>query len=229
MINMKKTSNLFTEKQIKKIEAQIANIEQSTAAEIVPVISSKSSNYDEVSGAFAFGFSLIMLSLYWFIVQMIPDPSGMWDDGFSISFNLLATLTVLLISYYFANKIIVYLFGIKRYLVDKDKMKAEVEANAQMAFQRFRVKHTKEAVGVLVYISLFERMVHVIGDEAINQKISQDQWQSLSSIIVTGFKSNEPFDGLTKGIDIIGELLAKQFPISEDNPNEISNTLNFID
>jgi len=72
-------------------------------------------------------------------------------------------------------------------------------------------------------------MVHVLANDAINQKIPQQQWQSICDTIVTGFKTHQPFEGLTKGLKDIGDLLEEQFPASRDNANEIPNKLNLID
>jgi len=153
---MKKASKLFYEKQIKAIESQIAMIEQKTTAEIVPVIATKSSNYDDVAGLFSFAFSLFILTLYWLFLQFSPASNAMWQEGFVLSFNLLSTLIVLIISYFVGNKVVLYLFGVKRLLLNQNRINKEVQANAKMAFQRFRVMNTKDSVGVLVYVSLFE-------------------------------------------------------------------------
>ena len=55
----------------------------------------------------------------------------------------------------------------------------EVERRALETFQRHRVRTTAGGTGVLIYVSLYVRLVWVVGDEAVAQKISQADWEAI--------------------------------------------------
>jgi len=71
--------------------------------------------------------------------------------------------------------------------------------------------------------------VHVVGDDTINAKLTQDDWQALCDTIIDGFKSGKPEEGMRNGILRCGEMLAQHFPIQAGDTNELSNTLHLID
>ena len=109
------------------------------------------------------------------------------------------------------------------------EMRLEVERRALETFQRHRVRATAGGTGVLIYVSLYERMVRVVGDDAVARKISQDDWESICALVVDGMKAGRAADGLEQSIRKGGELLARHFPIRPDERNELSNKLILID
>jgi len=111
--------------------------------------------------------------------------------------------------------------------VSKEEMQEEVESAALEAFQRYRLRATTGSTGVLIYVSLFEHMVRVIGDDGINDKY----FQPVCDIVVKGFKRQDPKVALVKAIEYIGKLLQAHYPAeaNEDNKDELANTLILID
>ena len=71
-------------------------------------------------------------------------------------------------------------------------MNEEVERGAAEAFHRFRVRTTNEGTGVLIYVSLFEHRVRVIGDDAISRKLGQSDWKEIRDLITNGMRSGRP-------------------------------------
>ncbi len=108
-------------------------------------------------------------------------------------------------------------------------MQEDVERSAIEAFHRFRLSETQDATGILIYVSLFEHMVTVMGDQGINQKMSQTAWQEVCSLTLQGIKKGNPTDGLVNSIQQCGLLLAENFPIAPDDKNELANQLQLID
>jgi putative membrane protein len=83
--------------------------------------------------------------------------------------------------------------------------------------------------GVLIYVSLYEHMVRVVGDDAVMEKISREDWEGICRLVVDGMKADNAAQGLTLAIRQSGELLARHFPILPDDHNELSNELILID
>ena len=108
-------------------------------------------------------------------------------------------------------------------------MKEEVEKAAAEAFQKFRLRRTQSATGVLIYISLYERMVRVMGDDAISAKLEQKDWADVCVIILKGFKEKQVAESFKTAILKCGSLLETHFAIQPGDKDELSNELRIID
>jgi putative membrane protein len=91
------------------------------------------------------------------------------------------------------------------------------------------LRKTQEGTGILIYISLHERMVRILGDDSISAKLTQDDWNGVRDTIIEGIRSKRPADGLKEAILKCGELLAQHFPIRPDDANELSNEIHIVD
>jgi uncharacterized membrane protein len=103
-----------------------------------------------------------------------------------------------------------------------DKEKA-VTRRAKSLFRKLGINKTKEATGVLILISLEERMVRIQPDKAIDIISPQINFQPLANLITAGIKSERPVDAICNVIYQLGDRLAKHFPVKPDDINEISN------
>ena len=221
------SSNFLTEKEIASVESSIAEVEKRTCAELVPVIANVSGRYERAEGLFAFAFSLIVFVSVWCMFQGISPAKGGWNLD-SLTLNLPVMLVVLVLSYIVGAILASRLPVLRLFLITKKEMCEEVERRAHESFQRFKTRNTINGTGVLIYISLYEHMVHVVGDDAINAKLSHDDWESFCNIILEGLKEGKPEQGLKNGILHCGELLAKYFPVQAGDENELPNKINFI-
>jgi len=103
-----------------------------------------------------------------------------------------------------------------------DKEKA-VTRRAKSLFRKLGINKTKEATGVLILISLEERMVRIQPDKAIDNISPQINFQPLANLITAGIKSERPVDAICNVIYQLGDRLAKHFPVKPDDINEITN------
>ena len=232
---MKKASQFFSENDQKIVADTVAEAEKQTSGEIIPVIATKSGRYDRAEGLFGFVLALVIFSTCWYFFQGVVEKSVVndWIQDSSPSLNLIVNLPisigVLALSYLFGI-ILASRFPIfAQPFIANQEMREEVEKAAAEAFQKFSLRKTKEATGVLIYISVYERMVRVMGDHGISQKLSQSDWDNVRDSIIQGIKDNKVTDGLTKAILQSGELLSKGFPIQPGDKNELSNQLIVLD
>ncbi len=204
MVNIKKLLSLD---DMYEIEKQIESIEAVTSGEIVPVISRQSSSYRTVEVLNTFILSYIFMFILYSTHKSIT-PTNM------LVLTLIAMVLVM----------IMFRIGFfKRILVPKRLMKQKVHSAAMVAFYKHGVHNTKDKTGILIYISLMERMVVVIGDEGIHQKVGSEAWSDVINIIVDGIKKRKLVDGMVNGMESCRELLRTHFPASADNRNEIKN------
>ena len=118
---------------------------------------------------------------------------------------------------------------LRQTFIPKQEMREEVEKAAAEAFQKFRLRRTRDATGVLIYISLYERMVRVMGDDAISQKLDQNDWDDVCQTVLQGFSEKKVAEGLKEAILKCGALLGKHFAIQPGDVDELSNELKIID
>ncbi len=199
---------MLTQDEQNKIKAAVEDFEKSTAAELVPVISRRSSDYP---GALWKGV-LLFVTLYMMLRAML---FLMWYDT---TFNPLIELGIFT-GCGIAGAGFTFLFPFyKRWITGKSRMEEEVEDQALKAFLEHEVFNTPRRSGIVIYISLFEHIVEVVGDSGINKKVDPSEWQNIVNEIIPYVKKRNLTDGIIHGIEASKALLIKH-GLAEDNPD----------
>lgn len=98
------------------------------------------------------------------------------------------------------------------------------EMAAEQALQEFHalgLRETRDRTGVLLFVSLLERRVIVLGDEGIDAVVGPERWQAVDDAILAGIRAGDLARGLADGIAAVGEVLVEHFPVKADGENEI--------
>ena len=90
--------------------------------------------------------------------------------------------------------------------------------------QRIAVQ-TRDATGILLFVSLMEHRAVVLADKAIDERVPNDTWEEVNRLIVQGIKRGHVGLGLATAVTRCGEILASEFPITNDKINELHDTL----
>ncbi|MDP3877219.1 MAG: TPM domain-containing protein [Methylobacter sp.] len=90
-------------------------------------------------------------------------------------------------------------------------------------FSNLRIWDTEGNSGVLIYLSLADREVHIIADRGIAKCVAQVEWDAIAKAMQEEFRRSDFLSGTLQGIERITSLLATYFPPDADNPNELSN------
>ncbi|HEY8095721.1 MAG TPA: TPM domain-containing protein [Methylobacter sp.] len=90
-------------------------------------------------------------------------------------------------------------------------------------FSNLRVWDTEENSGVLIYLLLADREVHIVADRGIAKCVTQAEWDAIAEVMRQEFKRGDFLRGSLQGIERITMLLATHFPAGADNRNELSN------
>ena len=94
------------------------------------------------------------------------------------------------------------------------------------AFVDEEVFSTRDRTGILIFISLLEHRIEVLGDTGINNKVSSDEWIDVVGRIRDGIRSGKTAEGMIEAIDMCGRLLERSgVEIREDDTDELPNTL----
>lgn len=207
---MQKASTLFSEEERSRIEAAVQEAESRTSGEIVPLVVDESYHYPraEIVGGGCFALVLGVLAA--------------WGLGHS---SVWVFLPVFLISYLPCRWLIRALPGLKRRLIHPLEITTEVEEKALVAFLEHGLHQTRDATGVLILISLFERRVRVLADTGISAVVPQQEWDGIVATITAGIRTGQVCEALCSAIGRCGDLLQQRFPRKADDRDELPNLI----
>lgn len=218
---MKKPENLFSQEDQTKIAEAVKKAELATSGEIVPYVVGQSDHYPEAG--LRLGAFLAFIALFAFVLLELG--ADMWLPYAASEAAILAVVLfgigMLLTS---------WIAPLKRTLITSGMLTQRVEERASMAFLSEEVFNTRERTGIMIFLSLFEHRVVVMGDSGINEKVEQKEWDAIVALITDSMKAGNPASGLVKAIDKCGTLLGDRgVEIREDDTNELDNSLRMSD
>ena len=114
---------------------------------------------------------------------------------------------------------------LKRYFLSPARADIAVQEGAAAAFFSEALHNTRDDNGILLYISVFERRVWVLGDHGINDRIAPQAWQEVVDLVTRGIRQGTPCQAICDGIERIGSILEEHFPIRADDKNELHNLI----
>lgn len=101
----------------------------------------------------------------------------------------------------------------------------ECMERAKEVFYLLNMDHTKDANGVLFYVSAIKQKFSILGDVGIDKVVPSDFWESVKNTVIEQFKQGKYVEGLTLGIEEAGKKLKEFFPYQQDDKNELSDEI----
>jgi uncharacterized membrane protein len=90
-------------------------------------------------------------------------------------------------------------------------------------FSLLRVWDTQNNNGVLIYVLLADRDVEILADRGIAERVPQADWEQVCHEIEAHYRAGRFGQGSVAGIHSVGRLLARYFPGSGGDPDELPN------
>lgn len=94
---------------------------------------------------------------------------------------------------------------------------------AEKTFNALKMHKTEHQNGVLIFLRLRKKEIAIIGDKGIHKHVGTEFWEAVKEEIIQTIKENNITDGIINGVHLVGKQLAKYFPPTDENPNELSN------
>lgn len=208
---------LFTQDDLKRIEETVKDAEEQTSGEIVPYAVHSSDPYDGAS----WRAGLLLASLTLTVFVLFHSFSQSWQP-FELMQVALGTLAAGLAGVLLTR----YVGPVKRFFAGRESMDRRVAQRAAEAFLAEEVFNTKDRTGILLFLSLLEHKVLVLGDSGINAKVQKSEWEGIVRTIVDGMRSGKPADGLIDAVQQCGELLKREgVAVQSDDKDELSNRM----
>ena len=205
-----KAELFFTESDQERLRAAVFDVESRTIGEVVVMVVDASDDYPEaeiIGGIFLSSFVSLILTFLFFhasIFWFVP-----------ISFVLFFPSKFLLRS----------LPHLKKPFLGADRKDEAVRTRAFVAFYEHGLDKTRQRTGVLFFLSLFERKVHILADQGIYSKIGQETLDRYAGIVVKGIKKGHACDALCQAIQDTGQLLSTHFPTIAGDTNELPDAV----
>ncbi len=210
------TFRLFAQADLDRITAAINEAESRTSGEIVPYVVDRSDAYEDAIWRAALLFALVTLSGFviarQFTETWLPDLKTI-----ALAVTLAAGLGLLLVN---------YVPALTRLFTGSNMLDLRVYQRAAEAFIEEEVFNTRDRTGILIFLSLLERRVLVIGDTGINSRVGQSEWNEIVQRVIAGMRSGKTADGLIDAIKRCGLILQRHgVERRSDDRDELSDRL----
>lgn len=199
-----------------KITDVVQEMERITSGEIVPMIISRSHDYPLAAVTCS---TSIALPLALLLTNLIG--ARFWIG----SQNMWLFLGLFVVFYALLYPIAIRSDRLKYFFLNRKQVAKEVEKGALAAFYHERLHQTKDFNGILLYISVMERVVWILADTNINAKINQKEWDSIIADLTSGIKAGNPAESICEAVRRIGHILHCHFPYQKDDKDELHNLL----
>ena len=211
---------LLSEAQAKEIEVAITHQEERTSGEIVAVLAAQSGSYRLLPLFLAAFIALLVPVILLYLPGLTQGRLVVWSAD-KIYFCQLIVFVGL--AFLLSQRPIRY------WIVPGSLKKKWARAHALEQFAAQEMHTTSGRTGVMIFVSVMERYAEIIADQAIYEKVPQEQWQELVSDLVVEIQKRRPKDGFVKVITAVGDLLHAHFPPGIRDENELANHLIIIE
>jgi putative membrane protein len=203
-----KADTFFSKEERERITKTIHDVESRTIGEVVVTVADSSDRYHETE---AIG-GIVLGGLLSLIITISFFHSSIW------AYIPLSFL------FFFPSK---YLFQkvpvLKTAFIGIKRKEHTVMQKAVKTFYDKGLYKTKRNTGVLFFLSLLERKVWVLADKGIYEKIDRETLNGFAATVSQGIKDGRACDALCEAVEMAGELLAKYFPITPEDIDELPN------
>lgn len=203
-----------------RIRDAVQRAEERTAGEIVPVVVPKSASYDVATWRGSAIATLLVVTAVLLVVQFY--------DGWGLSWLYTPWGVVLagLGGGLVGGAIAAYVPVVERFLAGSDLLDETVHRRALQSFVEEEVFDTRDRTGILLFVSLREHRIEVVGDTGINQQVKPGDWIGVVARIREGIRNNNLTTGLEEAIEMCGRLLERRgVNVRPDDANELSDTV----
>lgn len=211
-----------------RVAAAVTEAERHTAGEIVTIVARRSDKYHDVALHWAVLAMLLVLALLAFrpgvavwLHGLVADP---WE-GAPAPGGLFTVALVLLAVTFLAVRVAFAWMPLRLAVTPARTAARRVHARALALFRATAETRTRDATGVLLYLSLDEHRAEIIADAAIHARVAPQVWGAAMAALIAATRDGRPGDGMAEAVRQIGVVLADHVPPRADDTNELPDRL----
>lgn len=202
--------DFFTPAEQERISLAVAAAEKATSGEIATMVVARSDSYREaVTLGAVLGAATVAL-----IIAVISHHVTIWSY-----------LPMTMVLFFPLQLLVSRIPALQRPFISASRLHEAVRERAVRTFYEKGLYRTKGETGILIFISIFEHKVWILGDRGINAKIPADAWGELVQFLTTGIRQGRAGDALCEVISRCGKELANHFPREADDVNELRDEI----
>ena len=216
-----RVARLFSESDLARIKVAVVEAEGKTSGEIVPFVVERSDDYEvaEWRGGALLGATVAI------VFAALHELTDLW-----LPVNFAGLVAISIVAFVGGMVGTRFVPSMIRLLAGRELMTHHAGRRAAEAFVAEEVFQTRDRTGILLFVSLLERTVIVVGDAGINAHVQKTEWDGIVAMIVDGLKKNTPADGMVRAINACGALLERQGVARKtDDTDELSDGLRMSD
>ena len=196
----------FNESFKTELQEVIAEIEEQSLVEIVGIVKPRSASYADVP-------------LWWGLATLFATFSFLMFTHFLVGDDALYAYT--LVSFFLGMSLPLAIKPLLRLFISKTVMARKVEIMARAFFQKAGIRHTQDEIGVLFYISYFERQVFILADRGAKSELPLEEWEAMEARFQTIFEADDPAKQFLTELRNTAATFAAYIPPVENDINEL--------
>jgi putative membrane protein len=196
-----------------ELGAAVAELEATTSAELVVLLAPRSGSYPEAGWMAGVGALLAAFVLVMF------HPAEIGDEAL-----FLAPLAAFLLG--FVLPLLVP--RLRALLASRAAIARNVELVARSSFQKAGLHATREATGLLVYVSLLERAVFLVADRGITRALPENWLVGARQRVTEAVRGRQPTTALLAALRGLARDLEGHLPRRPDDMNELPNAIDVV-
>ncbi len=183
-----------------RIASAVREAEKRTSGEIVPYVVAHSDHYEEAE----WRAGVLLGALTFTALVVIQKFTNIW-----LQLDLAWAGITALGAGAVGMLLVKFIPAMKRFFAGHAMIELRVSQRAAEAFITEEVFHTHNRTGVLIFVSLLERRVLVVGDSGINAKVRKEDWHGIVHTVVASIREGKTADGIIEAVRKCGALLEK--------------------
>jgi putative membrane protein len=200
--------NQFSSEDERRVSDAITQAERKTSGEIVVVVAARSDTYLYVPPLIG---ALVSLVVPWPLIFFTKLNVEMI---YLIQLAVFLVLTALLLPP-----------AVRASFVPQHIKRLHAHRRAVEQFIAQNLHTTTGHTGILIFVSVAERHAEILADAAIDARVPPGTWKSIIADLTSAFADGKPADGLVAAVGATGAHLARYFPPSSRDVNELPDHL----
>ncbi len=210
------------------VGAAVTAAEHGTDGEIVTIVTETSDSYHDVGLHYAIGAVLLVAALASLRPGLLEAKLAWFSNGWSGAPEIGLLIFVVMLAQAVVFLVVRYALAwmpLRLALTPRATRSRRVRRRAVQYFKVGAERRTTARVGILLYLSLGERMAEIVADEAIHGAVPPERWGDAMAALVAEVRAGRPGDGMVAAVAAIGAILSEGFPKTDADVNELPDRL----